>query len=80
VTSERWIGKDLEGSGRGPILRNYPDISLEGLRKTTNILSQDNRSLREDNIKTDAKEILSKAWAALKFLRVGFSVGLFRTR
>jgi hypothetical protein len=25
----------VEGSGRGPILRNYPGIRLEGLTKTT---------------------------------------------
>jgi hypothetical protein len=28
-------GKDLEGRGRGLILRNYPGIRLEELRKTT---------------------------------------------
>jgi hypothetical protein len=30
-----WIWKDLVGSGRGLILRYYPGIHLEGLRKTT---------------------------------------------
>jgi hypothetical protein len=29
--------KDLEGSGRGIIVRFYLGIRLEGLRKTTNI-------------------------------------------
>jgi hypothetical protein len=33
VIREWWIGKDLEGSGRGLILRNLPGIRLEGLRK-----------------------------------------------
>jgi hypothetical protein len=33
MISEWWIGKDVEGSGRGLILREYPRISLEGLRK-----------------------------------------------
>jgi hypothetical protein len=28
------IGKDLVGSGRGPILSYYPGIRMEGLRKT----------------------------------------------
>jgi hypothetical protein len=36
--------KDLEESGSGLILRYYPDIHLERLRKTTNNLSQDIRS------------------------------------
>jgi hypothetical protein len=35
---------DLEGSGRGLILRYYPGVCLKGLRKTTKTLSQDNRS------------------------------------
>jgi hypothetical protein len=30
-----WIGKYLVGSGRGIILRYYPGIRLDGLRKTT---------------------------------------------
>jgi hypothetical protein len=30
------ISKDVERSGRGLILRNYPDIYLEGLKKTRN--------------------------------------------
>jgi hypothetical protein len=38
---EWWIGKDLEGSGRGIVLRHYPDSLLEGLGKTTRNLSQD---------------------------------------
>jgi hypothetical protein len=36
VTSEWWIRKNFVGSGRGLILRYYPGIRLEGLRKTTN--------------------------------------------
>jgi hypothetical protein len=32
-----WIEKDLVGSRRGLILRYYPNIRLEGLRKTTKI-------------------------------------------
>jgi hypothetical protein len=39
-----WIGKDLAGSGRGLILKYYPRIRLEELRKTTENLSQDSRS------------------------------------
>jgi hypothetical protein len=38
------IGKDLEGSGRGLVLRYYPGIRLARLRKTTINLSQDIRS------------------------------------
>jgi hypothetical protein len=36
-------GKDMEGNGRGLILRYYSDILLEGLSKTTKTLSQDSR-------------------------------------
>jgi hypothetical protein len=32
------LGKDMKRSGRGLIKRYYSDVSLEGLRKTTNIL------------------------------------------
>jgi len=35
MVSELYIAKNLEGSGRGLILRYYPDIRLERLRKTT---------------------------------------------
>jgi hypothetical protein len=35
---------DLEGSGCGLILRHYPGIRLDGLRKTHKHLSQDSRS------------------------------------
>jgi hypothetical protein len=41
--SEWRIGKDLEGSGRGLILKYYSGIRVEGLRKTTKDLSQDSR-------------------------------------
>jgi hypothetical protein len=34
VTSEQWIGKDLEGIGCGLILMYCPSICLEELRKT----------------------------------------------
>jgi hypothetical protein len=44
VISELWIGKKLEENGRGLILRYYPNIHLEGLRKTTKNLSQDSWS------------------------------------
>jgi hypothetical protein len=45
VTSEWWlIGKDLVGNSRGLILRYYPGISLERLRKATKYLNQDSRS------------------------------------
>jgi hypothetical protein len=37
-------GKDLEGSGRGLILRNNPSMSPKGLRKTTKNPSQGSRS------------------------------------
>jgi hypothetical protein len=33
VALNGWIGKDLEGNGRGLILRYDPSICLEGLRK-----------------------------------------------
>jgi hypothetical protein len=39
----RWIGKDLVGSGHDLILRYYPGIRLEGLKKTTKNLNQDSR-------------------------------------
>jgi hypothetical protein len=45
---DKWIGKDLEGSGHGLILRCYPKIFLEELRKIMKILSQDSRSLGKD--------------------------------
>jgi hypothetical protein len=38
----------LVGSGRGLILRYYPGIRMEGLRKTTKNLTQDSRSARRD--------------------------------
>jgi hypothetical protein len=38
---DRWIRNDLKWSGRG--LRHYPGICLDGLRKTTKSLSQNNR-------------------------------------
>jgi hypothetical protein len=44
VLSEWWVGKDLEGSGRGLILRYYHGIRLEQLRKTMKQLSQDSRT------------------------------------
>jgi hypothetical protein len=37
--------KDLEGSGRGPILKFYPSIRLEGLSKITKILNKYSLSL-----------------------------------
>jgi hypothetical protein len=40
------FGKDLEGSGLGLMLRHYPGIRLEGLRKTN--LNQDIRSPGRD--------------------------------
>jgi hypothetical protein len=39
VTSEWWTEKYLEWSGRGPILRYFRSIRLEGLEKTTKTLS-----------------------------------------
>jgi hypothetical protein len=42
VISEWWlIGKALVGSGRDLILRYYPGIRLEGLRKPRKILIRD---------------------------------------
>jgi hypothetical protein len=38
----------MKGSGRGLILRYYPGICLEGLRETTENLSQDSRSSGRD--------------------------------
>jgi hypothetical protein len=37
VISEKQIGKNLGGSGRGLILRYYPGISLERLVRTRNV-------------------------------------------
>jgi hypothetical protein len=39
-----WIGKDLVGSGCGLILKYYPGIREEELRKTTEALNQDSQS------------------------------------
>jgi hypothetical protein len=46
--SEWLIGKHLEGSGRGLILRYYPGIRLEEPRKTTNNFDHDIRSPGRD--------------------------------
>jgi hypothetical protein len=40
--------KGFGKSSRGLILRYYPGIRLEGLRKTTESLSLDNRSLHQE--------------------------------
>jgi hypothetical protein len=45
---DKWLGKDLEGSGHGLVLRYHPGIHLEELRKTTKNLSQNIRSLGRD--------------------------------
>jgi hypothetical protein len=42
------IGKDLEVSDLGLIVRLYPGIRLDGLRKTTKSRSQDKRSPGRD--------------------------------
>jgi hypothetical protein len=48
VIAESRNGKDVVGSGRGLIIRYYPGVCLEGLKKTTKSLSQDSRSLGRD--------------------------------
>jgi hypothetical protein len=48
LISECWIGKNLEGSGRGLIFRCCPDLHLEGLKENTKNLSQGGRSLGQD--------------------------------
>jgi hypothetical protein len=48
VISERLIGKDLEGSGRGLILGYYLGICLEELKKNPKNLSQDSQSPGKD--------------------------------
>jgi hypothetical protein len=50
VISELWIGKDLEGSGRGLNLRYayYPDIRPKELKIATKTLSQDICSSSQD--------------------------------
>jgi hypothetical protein len=48
VTSERRIGKEVEESGHGLILRYCPGIFLEGTTKITINLSEDNRSSGRD--------------------------------
>jgi hypothetical protein len=40
VIAERRIAREVEGSGRGLILRYYPRICLEGVRKATKNLNQ----------------------------------------
>jgi hypothetical protein len=37
------------GSGRGPILKYYPGICLEGLRKTSKDIGQDSRCPGSDS-------------------------------
>jgi hypothetical protein len=44
VISEWYIGDYIEEIGRGLILRYYPGICLEELRKTMEILSRNSRS------------------------------------
>jgi hypothetical protein len=48
MISESLIGKDLEESGRGLILRYYIGIHLEELRKATKNLSRHSRSQCRD--------------------------------
>jgi hypothetical protein len=48
AVSKRGIENNLEGRGRGLILRYSPGICLEGLREKTKNLSQDSRSLDQD--------------------------------
>jgi hypothetical protein len=42
------IGKDLDGNDRGLVLRYYPGMRQEGLKKTTETLSQDIWSANRD--------------------------------
>jgi hypothetical protein len=51
-------GKDLEGSGRGLVLRCYTRIRLEGLRKRTRNPTHDCRSLGE-RFEPDTSQIRS---------------------
>jgi hypothetical protein len=44
MIGECHIVKDVEGSGRGLILRRYPVICLDGLGKITKTLNQDSMS------------------------------------
>jgi hypothetical protein len=50
MISDKWVmnRKDLEERSRGLILRYYPGNRMEGVRKTTNILSPDSLSLSRD--------------------------------
>jgi hypothetical protein len=53
VSNERVIskllnGKDLEGSGRGVIVRYYPSARLERLEETTKTLSKNSESPGRD--------------------------------
>jgi hypothetical protein len=48
VIGEWWTGKDVQVSSHGLILRYYPGICLEELRKTMKSLSQDSRSQGRD--------------------------------
>jgi hypothetical protein len=43
MINKQWIGKDVEGSGRGINLRYCPNICLKELRTATKNLSQDSR-------------------------------------
>jgi hypothetical protein len=44
VLRDSWPEKNLQGSGRGLILRYYPGIRMEGMRKTSKLLGQGSRS------------------------------------
>jgi hypothetical protein len=45
---EWWFEKDVEESGRGPIVRYYPGICFEGLSKITKTFSRDSQFLDRD--------------------------------
>jgi hypothetical protein len=59
MISEQWIGMDVEGS-----CSDYPEICLEGLRKTMKNLSQDSWSQDQDlNLRLPKSEaVVLTAW------------------
>jgi hypothetical protein len=61
--------KGLVGSGHGLILRYYPGIRLEGLRKSTKNFHQDSWSLRP-RIEPGTSRIQSRSVNAKKFSRM----------
>jgi hypothetical protein len=77
VISESRIGKDFEGSSRDPILRYYPGIHPQGLRKTTINISHDilcpGRDLKPRRPEYEAE--VNNIWLLLYYFRCSVILG-----